>query len=74
MAAYADHASVLGKESEEVFAFIHEVLEALALKNLSVEELLQLALRVGGMNFKVMELLEDAEVSLYGNPTPTQVR
>jgi hydroxylamine reductase len=74
MAAYTDHAHLLGKEDETVFAFIHEALNYLAQDNPSVDELLALNLRVGEVNLKVMEMLDAANTGTYGNPVPTNVR
>ncbi|MDP2363939.1 MAG: hydroxylamine reductase, partial [Ignavibacteria bacterium] len=73
LAAYAEHALVLEHESEDVYAFIHEALSALC-KTQTADELLGLALKTGGINLKVMELLDTANTSTYGNPVPTRVR
>lgn len=74
-AAYADHARILGKESDRVYAFIHEAMAAMAdLPNQSTETLLGLALRCGEINFEVMEILDAGSTGRYGNPTPTEVR
>ena len=63
MAAYADHAMILGKESEEVYAFIHESLDMLARPQAApAQELLAMSLRCGEMNLKVM--------GLWTRPTP----
>ena len=74
IAAYADHARILGKEDDEVYAFLHEALDFLTKDNPTVDELLGLALRAGEVNLKVMALLDDANTSAYGHPEPTQVR
>ncbi|TFJ84678.1 hypothetical protein NSK_004142 [Nannochloropsis salina CCMP1776] len=74
-AAYADHARILGKESEAVYAFIHEAMAALAnLPSQSTEGLLKLALRCGETNLEVMELLDAGSTGRYGHPRPTEVR
>ncbi|MBM4144210.1 MAG: hydroxylamine reductase [Lentisphaerae bacterium] len=73
-AAYADHAMLLGRESEEVYAFFHEALDFLAGENPKAEELLAMNLRCGEINLKVMELLDAANTGAYGHPVPTQVR
>ncbi|MBN1435300.1 hypothetical protein JW921_11105, partial [Candidatus Fermentibacterales bacterium] len=72
-AAYADHAGILGVESDEAYAFFHEALAFLTREH-SVEELLGMALRVGEHNLRVMELLDRANTSAYGHPVPTPVR
>ena len=74
MAAYAEHALVLGHENDSVYAFISEVLFYLAEENPSVEKLLALNLKCGEVNLLVMELLDTANTSAYGHPVPTPVR
>ncbi|MDD4873080.1 MAG: hydroxylamine reductase [Kiritimatiellae bacterium] len=74
MAAYADHALILGKEDDDVYAFFHEALNFLVKKNLSVDELLVMNLKCGEVNLKVMGLLDSANTGAYGNPVPTKVR
>jgi hydroxylamine reductase len=73
-AAYADHALVLGHESEEVYAFFSEALGYLADGQLTVDGLIGYCLRCGEINLKVMELLDAAHTSTYGHPVPTPVR
>lgn len=73
-AAYADHARVLGQESDEVYAIFHEGLDFLTKPNPTVDELLGWALKTGNLNMKVMELLDTANTGAYGHPVPTQVR
>jgi hydroxylamine reductase len=74
MAAYADHALILGQEDESVYAFIHEALDYLASPNPTVDALLGLVLRCGEVNLKVMGLLDAANTGTYGHPVPTRVR
>jgi hydroxylamine reductase len=74
MAAYVDHAHVLGKEDEKVYAFIHEALDYLTDKNPQVDKLLGLNLKCGEVNLAVMEMLDAANTGAYGNPVPTSVR
>lgn len=75
MAAYAEHAFVLGQESDEVFAFCHEALARLCRKNeQTLEGLLQLCLDVGKVNVEVMRLLDLGATTRYGHPKPTPVR
>ncbi len=73
-AAYADHARILGVADEEVFAGFNEILSALAENPTDAGELTAMALRVGELNLKVMELLDRANTDAYGHPEPTQVR
>jgi hydroxylamine reductase len=74
MAAYADHALVLGHESDEVYAFITEALCYLAEEIPSVEKLIALSLKCGEVNLLVMQLLDAANTGAYGHPVPTPVR
>ena len=74
MAAYADHARILGKEDDEVYAFFHEALAFLAEGPTDTDALLKMALRCGEMNLKVMGLLDAANTGAYGHPEPTRVR
>jgi hydroxylamine reductase len=74
MAAYADHALVLGHESEENYAFISEALHFLAEEIPSVEKLFALCLKCGEVNLVVMQLLDAANTGAYGHPVPTPVR
>lgn len=74
MAAYADHAQILGVEDDEVYAFFHRTLDFLTREDFTLEELLTAALRVGEYNLRVMELLDQAHTTTYGHPVPTPVR
>ncbi len=73
-AAYADHARILGVADEEVFAAFNEILSALAEVPTDAGELTAMALGVGELNLKVMELLDRANTDAYGHPEPTRVR
>ena len=73
LAAYLDHARILGREAEEPMAFVHAALDALE-RNAPADELLGLCLACGTQNLKAMELLDGAHTSTFGHPTPTAVR
>lgn len=73
-AAYADHALILGYESDEVYDYFAEALSYLADEEPSVDGLFGLSMRCGEVNLKVMELLDTAHTSTYGHPVPTPVR
>ena len=73
VAAYADHARILGQEDDAVYAFIHEAMTATLDKSLGVNELVGLALKCGEVNLRTMELLDAANTGAYGNPVPTSV-
>ena len=73
VAAYADHARILGQEDEAVYTFIYEGLTAPMNKSLSVDDWVGLVLKCGEVNLRTMELLDAANTGAYGNPVPTQV-
>jgi hydroxylamine reductase len=74
LAAYADHAQILGKEDDSIYAFIHRALDFLTRRPINTDELLAYALECGQINLKAMELLDAANTETYGHPEPTQVR
>ena len=73
MAAYADHALVLGQKDESVFAFFHEALNFLAEEKFDLNALVGMALRTGEVNIRVMELLDAGNTGTYGHQVPTKV-
>lgn len=74
LAAYADHARVLGRQSDDVYGFMYEALDVLGKAQPTVDELLGAALRVGEVNLQVMGMLNEGAVAKYGHPEPTPVR
>jgi hydroxylamine reductase len=73
IAAYADHAQILGQKDDAVYAFIHEALAATLRKDLELNDWLALVLKCGEMNLRTMELLDAANTGTYGHPVPTKV-
>ena len=73
-AAYVDHAAILGKEDDELYAAFHEMLDYLTQGPTDTNDLLAKALKTGEINLKAMELLDAANTETYGHPEPTQVR
>ncbi len=73
-AAYADHAMRLGKEKDEIYRSFMEILSFLVSEPDDLPALLQHALKIGELNYQVMELLDSANTSSYGHPVPTKVR
>jgi hydroxylamine reductase len=73
VAAYTDHARILGQEDEAVYRFIHEGLAATLDDSLGVNELVGLALKCGEVNLRAMELLDAGNTGTYGHPVPTPV-
>ncbi|MEJ5242787.1 MAG: hydroxylamine reductase [Desulfomicrobiaceae bacterium] len=72
IAAYADHAALLGQQDDVVYAFLEKGLLALG-KNLGLEELVNLCMECGQVNLRTMELLDAANTGTYGHPVPTSV-
>ncbi|ABB24523.1 hydroxylamine reductase [Pelodictyon luteolum] len=72
LAAYTDHASVLGFEDDEIYAFYARGLEAMV-QDLSADELTALVIQTGATAVKAMALLDRANTSTYGNPEITKV-
>jgi len=73
LAAYADHAAILGQEDDSVYAFIHEAMATLTRKDMGLDELVALALKCGQVNLRAMELLDAGNTGAYGHPVPTPV-
>ncbi len=72
IAAYADHAAVLGHEKDEIYGFIMEAL-ASTTKDLSVDNMIALVMKAGEMSVSTMALLDTANTKAYGNPEITEV-
>lgn len=72
IAAYADHAKMLGFEKPEIYQFVVKAL-ASTTRELSVDEMVALVLECGQMAVTTMALLDQANTSTYGNPQITEV-
>jgi hydroxylamine reductase len=72
MAAYAHHARILSKVDDEVTGWFYKGLSELANEH-SIDEWLGLLMEFGKVNFRCMELLDEANTSAYGNPSPVRV-
>jgi hydroxylamine reductase len=73
VAAYADHAQILGQKDDRVYAFIHEGLAATLRKDLNLNDWVGLVLKCGEINLRAMELLDAGNTGTYGHPVPTKV-
>ncbi|MDQ7033201.1 MAG: hydroxylamine reductase [Desulfonauticus sp.] len=73
IAAYADHAQILGQEDDQVYVFLQKGLAATLRSDLSLEEWIELVMEAGKVNLRTMELLDKANTSTYGHPVPTKV-
>jgi hydroxylamine reductase len=73
LAAYADHAAILGQEDDSVYAYIHSTLAELTRSGQDLGQLVGMVLKCGEVNLKAMELLDAGNTGTYGHPTPTAV-
>jgi len=73
IAAYADHAAILGKTDPEIAGFVYDALAALLAEGLTVDQCVEVAMKAGEINLKTMELLDAANTGTYGHPVPTSV-
>jgi hydroxylamine reductase len=73
VAAYADHALILGQEDDAVYAYLHEALAAMTRQDLGLNDWVGLAMKCGEINLRTMELLDAANTGTYGHPVPTKV-
>lgn len=72
IAAYADHAAILGQEKDEIYGFIMEAL-ASTTKDLSVDEMISMVMKAGETSVNTMAALDEANTAAYGHPEITQV-
>jgi len=72
VAAYADHAAVLGFRDPGIDDFIAQAL-ASTTKDLSVDEMVALVMKAGETAVATMALLDEANTSSYGDPEITEV-
>ena len=72
VAAYAEHAAVLGFEKDDIYKFLMEAL-ASTTKDLSVDAMIGLVMRAGETAVNTMALLDEANTKTYGNPEITEV-
>ena len=73
IAAYADHALILGQYDPEVAAFMYEALSVLLAEGLTVDQCVDAAMKAGKVNMRTMELLDAGNTGTYGDPVPTSV-
>ncbi|UCD81778.1 MAG: hydroxylamine reductase [Desulfobacterales bacterium] len=72
IAAYADHAAVLGLEKDEIYDFLMEAL-ASTTKELEADQMIGLVLKAGETTVTTMATLDEANTSAYGHPEITEV-
>ncbi|HEY5675059.1 MAG TPA: hydroxylamine reductase, partial [Malonomonas sp.] len=73
-AAYADHALILERENDEIYAFTHKALAAMLDDSLGLMDYVGMAMECGRINLVTMELLNIAHTDKYGHPVPTPVQ
>ncbi len=73
VASYADHASILGEEDEQVNAFFHKALCAILRDDINADELVGLNMELGQVNIKCMEILDKGHTGRFQHPVPTSV-
>ncbi len=73
LAAYSDHAAILGKEDDSIYTYIYETLAEFTKSGQSLEQLVGITLKCGEINLKAMELLDAGNTETYGHPVPTEV-
>ena len=73
IAAYADHAAILGQEDPAIAGFMYEALSALLAEGLTIEQCVPVAMKAGQINLRAMELLDAGNTGSYGHPVPTSV-
>ncbi|NLE44392.1 MAG: hydroxylamine reductase [Chloroflexi bacterium] len=73
LAAYLDHAYVLGFSDDDLLAFLQQGLWAAADDDASADDLLRMVMKCGEMGVQGMALLDRANTETYGNPEPTWV-
>jgi len=72
VAAYADHAAILGYQKDDINDFIMEAL-ASTTKDLTVDEMIALVMKAGETSVNTMALLDEANTTAYGNPEISEV-
>lgn len=72
IAAYTEHAAVLGFENEKIYDFVSEALISTT-KDLSMDEMVAMVMRAGEYAVNAMALLDKANTSTYGNPEISKV-
>lgn len=73
IAAYADHAAILGYEKDDIYGFLMEAL-ASTTKDLSTDEMIALVMKAGETAVNTMALLDEANTQTFGNPEISEVK
>ena len=73
ISAYGHQARELSYYSDNVDNFYIIALEAITDNTLTVEELIRLTLKTGDIAIEIMKKLDEANTTIYGNPSPHTV-
>ena len=73
ISAYGHQARELSYYSDNVDNFYITALEAITDNTLTVEELIRLTLKTGDIAIEIMKKLDEANTTIYGNPSPHTV-
>lgn len=73
ISAYGHQARELSYYSDNVDNFYIIALEAITDNTLTVEELIRLTLKTGDIAIEIMKKLDEANTTIYGNPSPHPV-
>ena len=73
IAAYADHAAILGYENDDIYGFLMEAL-ASTTKDLTTDEMIALVMKAGETAVNTMALLDEANTQTFGNPEISEVK
>ena len=72
IAAYADHAAILGYEKDDIYGFLMKAL-ASTTKDLSADDMVSMVMKAGEMAVNTMAVLDEANTGTYGHPEVTEV-
>ena len=72
IAAYADHAAVLGVTKDEIWDFLYASLTSTT-QDLSVDDMVAMVMKAGETAVTAMAALDQANTGAYGNPEITEV-
>lgn len=72
-AAYLEHAAALGQIDDQLSTEFHQIMNFLGHNPQDASALLNTAMQIGQLNYRVMALLDKGETECFGHPEPTQV-
>ncbi|MDV7106185.1 hydroxylamine reductase [Vibrio sp. TH_r3] len=72
-AAYLEHARVLSQTDVEVYGEYHKIMAWLGTDPTDLKALLDMSMKIGLVNYRIMEMLDKGETDTFGHPEPSQV-